>query len=433
MWKELCRREPEYAKYSWPPRGAEAEKKSFKLQCDKHITEFETPSPRQLEESNARLLPQYIQHKFPNFLLHYDRKEWSESIDVLKAELKPEASPGVPHAKVAKRNDCFVSAMGERFNDIVLDRIERILATSLSTLKTMTRKERMDENLMDPVRVFVKNEPHSIEKISTGRVRLIMSVSLTDKMIEMLLCRHLTKLEVQNWRLIPSKPGIGFTEENSACVYNDVMFSGLPMSYADISGWDWGVKQWQVLDAAIATILLASQKSPVFEHLMVAKAYLETESIYQFSDGVLVQPLFKGIVNSGKFRTSRDNSFMRVRIADLIGSRKTIAAGDDSVENTVEDAAAKYLKYGIRCKEYLPVQNSFEFCSHYYGPQGSYALNKEKMVMNLLHQSPKDFLEYRMSMVGFEAELETRPDYQKILELVESVGYFEVEGPHYTL
>jgi hypothetical protein len=164
---------------------------------------------------------------------------------------------------------------------------------------------------------------------------------------------------------------------------------------------------------------------------MIAKAYLETESIYQFSDGTLVQPLFKGIVNSGKFRTSRDNSFMRVRIADLIGSRKTIAAGDDSVESTVEGAAEKYLEYGIRCKEYLPVNDSFEFCSHYYGPNICYALNKEKMVMNLLHQEPKDFFEYRMSMIGFEAELETRPDYQSVLELVESVGYYEVEGPHY--
>jgi len=36
-----------------------------------------------------------------------------------------------------------------------------------------------------------------------------------------------------------------------------------------------------------------------------------------------------------------------------------------------------------------------------------------------------------MTMVGFEAELETRPDYADILQHVESVGYYEVEGPHY--
>lgn len=321
--------------------------------------------------------------------------------------------------------------LGERLNDIILDRVEQILAIPLEELRTMTRKERLDRNLMDPVRVFVKNEPHSLEKINTGRVRLIMSVSLTDKIIEMLLCRHLTKLEIQNWETIPSKPGIGFTAADNKSVYADVMNCGLPMSYADVSGWDWGVKQWQVVDAAAATILLARNSSPVFEHLILAKAYLETESIYQFSDGTMVQPLFKGIVNSGKFRTSRDNSFMRVRIADLIGSRKTIAAGDDTVENTVADASSKYLEFGIRCKEYISVSDTFEFCSHEYGPRGGFALNKEKMVMNLLHTEPKDFFEYKMSMLGFCAEMESRPDYDSILELIQSVGYYEVEGPHY--
>lgn len=260
-----------------------------------------------------------------------------------------------------------------------------------------------------------------------------MSVSLTDKIIEMLLCRHLTKLEILNWRRIPSKPGLGFTAQDSEDIFVDVTQCGLPMSYADISGWDWGVKQWQVVDAAIATALLAKESSACFEQLIIAKAYLESESVYQFSDGTMVQPLFKGIVNSGKFRTSRDNSFMRVRVADLIGSRKTLAAGDDSVENTVEGAEEKYLKYGIRCKEYVPVTDSFEFCSHRYTKEGSYALNKEKMVMNLLHTEPKDFMSYKMSMVGFQAELETRPDYHQILDLIESVGYYEVEGPHYIM
>lgn len=402
------------------------------MQCDQHIDVFYEPTLEEIQASNSRILPQYIRHTLPDFLETYDRDKWSEAIDKLKDEIKAEASPGVPHSDVAKRNDKLMASLGARFNEIVLNRIEKILSIPIQTLKTMTRKERLDLNLMDPVRVFVKNEPHTLDKINTGRVRLIMSVSLTDKMIEMLLCRHLTKLEIQNWKRIPSKPGIGFTAEDNASVYEDVTQCGLDMSYADIRGWDWGVKQWQIVDCATATVALANNNSAVYEHLMIAKAYLESESIYQFSDGVMVQPTYKGIVNSGKFRTSRDNSFMRVRIADLIGSRKTLAAGDDSVENTVEDAPNKYLRYGIRCKEYLPVRGSFEFCSHYYGPEGCWALNKEKMVMNLLHQEPEDFFEYRMSMVGFAAELETRPDYEDILELVESVGYYEVEGPHYT-
>lgn len=401
------------------------------MQCDRHITEYYEPTIDELEESSDRILPQYLKYDLPEHLKTYNREEWNEIINKLKDSIKPEASPGVPHARVAKRNDKLMEIMGERLNAIVLDRIERILTTSLGKLKAMSRKERLDSNLVDPVRVFVKNEPHTVQKLEEGRVRLIMSVSLTDKIIEMLISKHLTKLEILNWKSIPSKPGIGFTSEDSACVYDDIMNSGLPMAAADVRGWDWGVKQWQIVDAATATLLLANETSRVYEHLMLAKAYLESESVYQFSDGTLVQPLFKGIVNSGKYRTSRDNSFMRVRIADLVGSRKTIAAGDDSVESYVEGAIQKYKRYGITLKEYLPVEDNFEFCSHYYGPEGCYALNKEKMVMNLLHQEPTNFFEYKMTMIGFAAELETRPDYESILNLVESVGYFEVEGPHY--
>lgn len=347
--------------------------------------------------------------------------------------MKAEASPGVPHAGIANRNDQFLSQFGERFNDIVLDRVERLLSLRLQDIARMGRQDRLDSNLMDPVRVFVKNEPHKLQKLQEGRVRLIMSVSLTDKMIEMLLSRHICKLEIQNWKSIPSKPGIGFTPESNQAVYDDITKCGLDMSYADVSGWDWGVKEWQILDEAESIIKLSNQVSPDWEHLMRAKAMLESQSIYQFSDGEMVMPLFNGIVNSGKLRTSRGNSWMRVRIADLIGSKKTAAAGDDTVENTVEGAPRKYMEYGVRCKDYTPVSETFEFCSRVYGDGFSYPVNKAKMVMNLLHQEPKNFLEYHLLMLGFADEMKDHPDYEVILEELEEVGWFEVEGPHYEL
>lgn len=321
--------------------------------------------------------------------------------------------------------------MGERFNDIVLDRIESILSLGLESIRNMTRKQRLDCSLMDPVRVFVKNEPHKMEKVLQGRVRLIMSVSLIDKMIEMLISRHLCKLEIQNWRRIPSKPGIGFSDLDNKEVFEDVMSSGFPMSCSDMQGFDWSVKQWMIEDEAESEILLCANSNPMWELLLRAKAVLESESIFQFSDGEMVQPLFKGIVNSGKLRTSRGNSWIRVRLADLVGSRKTIAAGDDCVESTVPNAFEKYAALGVTCKEYVPCIDSFEFCSRIYRANGSYPLNAEKMIMNLLHQKPETPLEFRMTMIGFEDELKNHPSYEDILRQIESVGYFEVEGPHY--
>lgn len=401
------------------------------MQCDAHIRDYKIPTPAEIEKSNDRLLPLYVKHDLPQFLYSYNRSEWHKAINDLKPYIKPDASPGVPHTKVSTRNDKLLEAMGERFNEVVLNRVESLIALDLATVKNMDRRERIDNNLVDPVRVFVKNEPHKRAKIDEGRVRLIMSVSLTDKVIEMLLSRHICKLEIQNWRRIPSKPGIGFDEIDNEEVAADIFDSGYEMRASDVKGWDWNVKQWQITDEAESLINLAKTSSPVWEHLLRCKAVLESESVYQFSDGTLVAPTFPGIVNSGKLRTSRGNSWMRVRVADLVGSKKTIAAGDDAVESYVPDAVEKYKALGIALKVYDKVDSEFEFCSRIYSRSGSYALNKEKMIMNLLHQEPKNFLEYRSAMIGLTDELSSRPDFQDILGLVEAAGFYEVEGPHY--
>jgi len=372
----------------------------------------------------------------PEYLLNYNREKWSATIDAMKLYVKPEASPGVPYSLVSNRNDEVMERMGERLNDIILDRIEAMLHFSLDDIKNKSRRERIDDGLMDPVRVFVKNEPHKNDKVLEGRVRLIMSVSLADKIIEMLLSRHVCKEEIRNWKDIPSKPGIGFTHDDNLTVLNNVMSSGVPMSFSDVKGWDFNVKGWQIYDEAENIIKLSDKVSHDWEHLLRCKAILEAESVYQFSDGTLVETTYSGIVNSGKLRTSRGNSYMRKRIADLIGAHTCITAGDDAVEQTVPHPYEKYASYGIRLKDYQPVDDilgNFEFCSHIYSVRGTYSLNVEKMVMNLLHQNIESPLDFRLAMIGFQDELSSRDDYNDILDHIRSVGFYEVEGPHYII
>jgi hypothetical protein len=302
---------------------------------------------------------------------------------------------------------------------------------SINEILQMSRQQLIDLNLMDPVRVFVKNEPHKVKKLNEGRVRLIMSVSLTDKVIEMILSRHICKLEIANWKNIPSKPGIGFTDDDCQDVFKDVMESGFDLAEADAEGWDWSVDEWQIRDEAEGCIKLCNSPSLVWSSLMRKKAIVESRSVYQLSDGTLLSCLYNGNVNSGKLRTSRGNSFMRVRVADLIGSRKTIAAGDDSVESYVEGAVAKYLEFGLVMKEYKSVKNTFEFCSRVYGDGFSYPINSFKMLMNLLHSEPRNFFEYKMFMLGFCDEMHGHPEYDYLLDMIEQVGYNQAEGPHY--
>jgi len=412
---------PGLLEYGWPSRTAQAEKASFKLQCDKFIEDGEVPSDQERKAIIDEVNRSYIRHILPDYLQKYDRNLWSLEIDKLKTHIKPQASPGVPYAMCGLQNEQVFDWLGESFNDIVLDRIETRLRFG-SSIKSFDRKERIDLGICDPVRIFVKGEPHKLKKLEEGRVRLIMSVSLVDKIIEMLLSRHLHKLEIANWYHIPSKPGIGFTPAMNEIVYTDIA-SSPNMAYTDISGWDWSCKTWLMEDAVKAKILLCDNPSLDWSTLVLSEFYIESESVYQFSDGEMVTPNFKGIVNSGKYKTSRDNSWMRVCLATHVGSKKVIANGDDTVESYVDDAVAKYLKLGWRLKDYQKVKDGFEFCSRWYQAGASYPLNCDKVLMNLLYTSPKNEFEKEMYMLQFIDQLEFHPEFPQLMELLSEVNY----------
>lgn len=425
-WTRALELEPSLSSFDWPDRSVLAEKTSFRLQCDKHNV-VKPPSESELLQSREILLPQYLRHELPS--------DWSKEfllglqslVSENKQFLKADSTPGVPYAMAAGRNDQLLEMLGQRFDELVIGRIVSRSKFTLDEIRQMTREELIINNLVDPVRVFVKGEPHKIKKIREGRVRLIMSVSIVDKMVEMVLMRHLAKLEIQNWKTLPSKPGIGFSREDVRSVYKDVM-DNLPMAATDIEAWDWSCQEWQLVEEAECAIELCRNATPEWSHLIRATALIESRSTFQFSDGLLVAPDYTGIVNSGKFKTSRGNSFMRCQLAALAGSVKCVAAGDDTVEKQIDGAVEKYASFGFKIKAYDAVTDRFEFCSRVYTEFGSWPVNFEKILMNLLHNVPKTSLEFRMYMTQFVDDLEYHPDFERIMKLVESTGYYELAG-----
>lgn len=385
--------------------------------------DYKEPNVDEKESNMIKVNKKYLKHDLPKYLMKYDRKTWSAEIDKLKCVVKLDASPGVPYMLIGNTNKKVMDFLGDELNEIILDRVEaRFKYYDDVRADRFTRIDLIQAGLYDPVRVFVKNEPHKRAKIAAGRNRLIMSVSIVDKMIEMLTSRHLHKLEIANWKTIPSKPGIGFTREMNDAVYNSVMECD-NMAFADISGWDWSCKPWLIFACCEGKIDLCNDPSDDWIQLVRMEAMLEVQSIYQFSDGTLVRPNFRGVVNSGKFKTSRDNSWMRKYLATLIGAEDAIAAGDDTVESFVENAADKYAEYGWELKDYQKVVDGFEFCSRWYDDKGSFPLNANKMIMNLLHTKPSDWLEYEMLMLQFVDQMGDHPEFPEILELIFSVGF----------
>lgn len=399
------------------------------MQCEK-FCEVETP-PWALRSKTIDITNKdYLRFDNPKWLDTYDRSVWYNAIEELKSSIKEDSSPGVPFALMAQTNGQVFRILGRDFNDAVLDRIESLLSYTLEEIKSMSSLERVDKNLVDPVRCFVKSEPHKMEKVKEGRMRLIASVSLVDKMIEMMLHRTLHKLEIMNWRTLPSKPGIGFCKEMNEDVYDYVMEKQkeTPMCYTDVSGWDWSVKAYMIEDCAIGVSRLCNNPSSVWQHLVHAEAIKEANTVYQFSDGTMVRLKYEGIVNSGKYKTSRGNSWMRVYLGHLVGAKHICAAGDDSVESYVSDAISKYAALGFKIKDYQRVEDGFEFCSRWYQKDASFPLNGNKALMNLLHSRIETSEQFDMSLLQFTDLMEEHPDFPTYTNLLEAIGFMGLEG-----
>lgn len=358
----------------------------------------------------------------PVEILQFDRNVMSTYLRKIIQYVKLDASPGVPYSVTFKTNGQMIEMLGDHLITLVIDRVQAIHEWNG---KFQNRKDLVEMNLLDPVRLFVKNEPHSLEKYQMGRFRLIMSVSLIDKLVEMLFHLHTNKQQILNWDKIPSKPGMGFATEMCESIYSSCANYGLnKLAAADISGWDWSVKEWLLQAEASYRIRLQSQSTPFYEDFLRKKAILDSHSIYQFSDGKLVQCIYPGLQNSGKFNTSSGNSIMRIIVAFLVGSEWGIAMGDDCIESFVEGAQNKYLELGFRCKMYSKIDTNFEFCSHVFTSNGAYAINIDKSLMRLLQNDTASLIDKKLLTMQFEDDIRNAPGGESAFECLRRVGWY---------
>jgi hypothetical protein len=374
------------------------------------------------------LRPLYKPISTPKFLEKFDRSVFREYVHLMLKDIKREAGPGVPYSKAYKTNGDFIDYATPLLVNAVLDRVELLSSTSISELTNHKPEELVAKGFMDPVRLFIKNEPHKAAKVVQGRFRLIMSVSLVDKIIEMLFNRHYNKAQIANWSEIPSKPGMGFTEEANRKLIDTVRNFGVEkLVSADISGWDWSTPDWLIGLEAEFRAELNTTSSEYFRDFLYKKAFLETNSVYCLSNGMMLKLPFPGVQNSGKYNTSSSNSWMRLAASMFVGSEWGFAMGDDCIETFSEDAIAKYGALGFDVKMYEPIgtlESGFEFCSHIYSTNGVYSVNAVRGVMTLLNHSGASLLEKRLLTLQFEDDYKYSPEWVEIAEGLERVGWY---------
>jgi len=296
--------------------------------------------------------------------------------------------------------------------------------------------------VIDPVKIFVKNEPHKTTKLSEDRVRLIYSVSLIDNLIGSLLFDAQNKREIEEWDSIPSQPGIGFSDEKIEQFLHAVKehFKTLyKIKENDIQGWDFSMKPPDFdLDLFRRALLNNGFKTNWYK---VSKAYyfVIQFKVFVLSDGTCFAQVYLGIMPSGWNNTASTNSAVRVlnhlQIAfKLEGSLKLSqteghckAAGDDSLERELADNATVIREYALLGKQIKEIKTSsvdeFTFCSQLYKDGTCYPINHVKQLFSLLHYNPSDQGDLDARMEQFKFEHRHSPKLGFLLSVIAASGW----------
>jgi hypothetical protein len=412
---------PEVTEFAWPERGSKAELGSLLLQASRFKRTEEPPG---LKEACNRLTRKYPKSR-PKQCLRGEN--WNHSdiasavTEICEKSVNSKASPGVPLSIFGQTNGAVLGSHQELIVWAVVERIEALSSVGLcEKLFSYTPKELVALGLCDPIRLFVKQEPHSAKKIKEGRLRLISSVSLVDQLVERLMFGPQNQLEIQRWRNIPSKPGMGLSlYEQAESIWRELQtyHDSCPAAEADISGFDWSVQDWELWADLVIRCELGSFGEKL-KRAATARFYCFMNSVFQLSDGTLIEQFLPGLMKSGSYCTSSTNSRIRCLMAELIGAPWCIAMGDDSVEGYVPRAIEKYLALGHSCKDYIPCETDSEgalkrvnFCSHELG-EGTFWLTSWPKTLFRFLCSPKPEIE------DLEAELWGCPKWEKIKRYV---------------
>ncbi|QEM20965.1 ORF2b [Physalis rugose mosaic virus] len=418
---------PEIEQLGWPSRGSVAERDSLLLQASKFRA---TRAPGNLKEAVDSLLKLYPKSRAKlcfrrGTFLHTDLLKQQIKETAQSSQINKKASPGSPWARLGKTNQEVLSQHFDFLQERVFRRLHKLAGYDTEELMRMTPAELVREGLCDPVRLFVKQEPHTEKKLHERRFRLISSVSLPDQLIERMLFGPQNELEIASWARIPSKPGMGLSESSQAqSIWRELSYHHLscPAAEADISGFDWSVQEWELWADLSIRVDLCMDMHDGLRKLMVARFYCFMNSVFQLSNGELFEQKLPGLMKSGSYCTSSTNSRIRCLMGHIIGSPWIIAMGDDSVEGFVENATEKYHSLGHTCKEYSLCEIDRDgdlarvnFCSHEIKLNSFHLTSWPKTLYRFLSSPVESFDE-------LQAELHSCPAWPRIVDYLRLVG-----------
>lgn len=249
-------------------------------------------------------------------------------------------------------------------------------------------QRRLEGEKADPIRVFVKYEPHKIAKIQEGRLRLISSVSIVDQVIDHMLFDAQNDIEIKNWSQIPSKAGWAPSEGGWSYLVQSV--PGPHMSI-DKSAWDWGMPAWVVECDLLVRQRLCMNLNEEWVRL-ARKRYTELFHTCELmlSNGMVFEQVYPGLQKSGTVNTIATNSRCQLLLHYVVERRlgerlpEPISIGDDTTQQAFicDDYMSHLDRLGCKTKA---VEQGMHFGGHVIDNAGARPSYTAKHYFNLMY------------------------------------------------
>lgn len=296
------------------------------------------------------------------------------------------SSPGYPYMRNATNNGILLGVVDGVPNPDRLDWLWSVVQSQLLLRRS------------DPIRLFVKAEPHKKSKLEDSRHRLISSVSIVDQVIDHMIFGDFNQAVVDNWATTPSKVGWSAYRGGYRAIPDQVWLA------LDKSSWDWTVNVWLVELVLQARVNLCTNFNDYWYELACWR-YKELffNAVFVTSGGTMLRQVNPGVMKSGCVNTIVDNTLMQIilhlRVCIETGQEPGLiyAMGDD----TLQERPIDYQAYIDKMGEYSIVKDgrmANEFAGLRFHGKRIEPLYAGKHAFNLLHADPDNeealFLSY---------------------------------------
>jgi hypothetical protein len=431
----------------WPDFNWEAQVRTFNYSMDQaKLRGSQVPTHREMATVFRFLLPKYPKSDIPpdfadEFWGRLGGMSRAEFNSIL-ADINRSGASGYPVEFYYKTKGDLLDSDPVTLYEAVQDRIRAINKHEVSEIKELTPLQRLQKNLCDPVKVFIKAEGHKRAKAEL-RPRPICNVSVIDEIITRWATRNQNDAEKLRCYSCPSAPGVGFSSDEQVKAFIEGLTKAGFFQYVnkgfckdnDASGFDMSYREF-LWDVDLYRRIRLAEGSPSAKSnyiaFMTRLKELSGHRVFILSNGLAVTgPSW--IMLSGDYRTSSTNSFSRNFLAGLVEHVKmglpdlfkVKSNGDDNLGSTTlsDDLYLEgHLEYGFLITDLTTIRDTFNFCSHLFNRKTlkAYPTNPQKAIFNLLH-SKNENGEYW----EFVWNNRHHPELEEMKEAIASSGWYE--------